>query len=246
MLQSSLAVVPVALREHRVGSLPLSQAGCTKQGPPSLSLPSFEGTMVQGKRKRPTLNRGPKMTQQHVPTWSLFRPHRTTLKKRPALKKKTWCHTEELALLLHFKCCFFFLHRAKLRGDDCLWAYLSCLSSRYPSRHRAKSHYLAGKAIWQLVQLQKNNNSSTTKASHCHSLRALLTWKTDRPSVLIRNQIEEKKLLKHLYREHNKQGNAQKDIFTWCWLLAFTILTICAADVLIFYNLQKSNMRQLE
>lgn len=102
MLQSSLAVVPVALREHRVGSLPLSQAGCTKQGPPSLSLPSFEGTMVQGKRKRPTLNRGPKMTQQHVPTWSLFRPHRTTLKKRPALKKKTWCHTEELALLLHF------------------------------------------------------------------------------------------------------------------------------------------------
>lgn len=102
MLQSSLAVVPVALREHRVGSLPLSQAGCTKQGPPSLSLPSFEGTMVQGKRKRPTLNRGPKMTQQHVPTWSLFRPHRTTLKKQPALKKKTWCHTEELALLLHF------------------------------------------------------------------------------------------------------------------------------------------------
>lgn len=147
---------------------------------------------------------------------------------------------------LYIKCCFFFLHRAKLRGDDCLWAYLSCLSSRYPSRHRAKSHYLAGKAIWQLVQLQKNNNSSTTKASHCHSLRALLTWKTDRPSVLIRNQIEEKKLLKHLYREHNKQGNAQKDIFTWCWLLAFTILTICAADVLIFYNLQKSNMRQLE
>lgn len=221
MLLSSLAVVPVALREHRVGSLPLSQAGCTKQGPPSLSLPSFEGTMVQGKRKRPTLNRGPKMTQQHVPTWSLFRPHRTTLKKQPALKKKTWCHTEELALLLHFtlNVVFFFLHRAKLRGDDCLWAYLSCLSSRYPSRHRAKSHYLAGKAIWQLVQLHKNNNSSTTKASHCHSLCALLTWKTDRPSVLIRNQIEEK-IAKTLLQRAQQTGKCTERHF-------YFVLTAC-------------------
>lgn len=60
-LQSSPAVVPVALREHRVGSLLLSQAWRTKRWP-LLSL--CGGQWKKGRKKRsPTLSWGPEMTQ---------------------------------------------------------------------------------------------------------------------------------------------------------------------------------------
>lgn len=91
-LQSSPAVVPVALREPRVGSLPLSQAWRTKQWP-LLSL--CGGQWKKGRKKRsPTLSQGPDVTQHHVPTWTpLFGPHRTTLQE-PALENKRRCQSE--------------------------------------------------------------------------------------------------------------------------------------------------------
>lgn len=97
-LQRSPAALPVALGEHRVGSLLLTPTQKEEASPPPptppLSLCGDNG--AGGERKRPTLSRGPEMTQHHVPTRaSLFRPHRTTLQE-PALEKMRHCQDGRL------------------------------------------------------------------------------------------------------------------------------------------------------